>query len=140
MKIYQGLALSFLLVANCCGCTGRTAISTVRISDPDVGVAIDIPVQQYGTFSQQTKKDNIVSFASGTISDEADDVYSVALVYDRRVYSAPGQFTSEKIETTFKAKSDAEVPIGKSPSTTQSQQSVADNPLTNVTVKLLKGE
>ncbi|XZE52538.1 hypothetical protein SH139x_004238 [Planctomycetaceae bacterium SH139] len=112
----------------------------MRITDPDVGVSIDVPVQHDGTFSQESKKDNVVSVATGKVSDETGNVYSVELVYDRRLYSAPGQFTSEKLETTFKAEPNAEVPIGKNPSKPQTEQSVADNALTNVTVKLLKGE
>jgi hypothetical protein len=103
-------------------------------------MSIDVPVQRNGTFSQETKKDDVVSVASGTISDDAGDMHSVALVYERRLYSAPGKFKSEKIETSFKAKLDAEISIGKNPSRPQAEQSAADNALTNVTFKLLKGE
>lgn len=140
MNVSSGLALSILFVASVCGCTSRTAISTVRITDTDAAVSIDIPVQANGTFSHETTKENVVCVASGRISDEAGDVYSVELMYDRRLYSSPGQFTSEKLEITFKAKSDAKIPIGKNPSKPQAEQSVADDALTNVTFQLLKGE
>lgn len=140
MNVSRGLALSILFVASVCGCTSRTAISTVRITDPDAGFSIDIPVQTDGTFSHETTKENVVCVASGRISDDAGDVYSVELMYDRRLYSSPGKFTSEKLETTFNTKSDAEIPIGKNSSKPQAEQSVAANALTNVTFKLLKGE
>ena len=139
MHIFNGFALSILLVATFCGCTSRTEILTVRITDPDAGMSLDVPVQPNGTFSQEMKKDNVVSVASGTVSDSGD-AHSVALVYERKLYTAPGKFASEKFETTFTAKPDAAVPIGKNPSKPQAEQSTADNALTNVTVKLLKSQ
>lgn len=82
----------------------------------------------------------MVCVTSGKISDDGGDVYSVELRYDRRIYSSPEKFTSEEIKTTFKAQSDAEIPVGRNPSQPPSEQSVADNALTNVTFRLLKGE
>jgi hypothetical protein len=131
---------SIFMLAVLCGCAPRTEISTVRITDPDGGISIDVPVQRNGTFSHETKRDNVVCVTSGKISDDGGDVYSVELRYDRRIYSSPGKFTSEELKTTFKAQSDAEVPVGRNPSKPQSELSVADNALTNVTFRLLKGE
>ena len=139
MHILNSLAPSILLIATFCGCTSRTEISTVRITDPDGGMSFDVPVQANGTFSQEMKKDKVVSVASGSVSDTADS-HSVALVYERRLYTAPGKFASEKLETTFTAKPDAEVPIGKNPLKPEAEQATANNALTNVTVKLLKGQ
>ncbi len=139
MQKFNSFALSMLLIATLCGCTSRTEISTVRITDPDFGMSLDVPVQANGTFSQEMKKDNVVSVASGTVGD-AGNAHSVALVYERRLYTAPGKFASEKLETIFTAKPDAEVPIGKNPSNPEAEQLTANNALTNVTVTLLKGE
>lgn len=138
MCVSRRLVSSIVILTVLWGCSPRTEISMVRIVDPDNGVSMDVPVRRNGTFSHETKRDNVVCAASGTISDDGGDVYSVELKYDRRVYSAPGKFTSEELNTTFKAKSDAEVPIGRNPSEPQSQQSDADNALANVTLRLLK--
>jgi len=139
MHIFNRLALSILLIATFCGCTSRTKISTVRITDPDGGISFDVPVQTDGTFSQEMKKDKVVSVASGSVSDSADS-HSVALVYERRLYTAPGKFASEKLETTFTAKPDTEVPIGKNPSKSEAEQATANNALANLKVELLKGQ
>lgn len=133
MRTFNILVASILLITAFCGCTTRTtAIKTVRISDPDSGVSLDVPVQANGKFSQELKKDNVEFAASGSISDVASS-HSVALVYERR-----RGLSVEKIETTFTANSDAEIPVGKNPS--NPEQSIAENSLANVTFKLLKGQ
>lgn len=99
------------------GCSARTSIAIVRISDPDAGAIIDVPVQRDGTFSKKTKSGDTIVVASGTVRDDQTGMSSVKLVYDRRVRLANGGSRVEKIETTFTAQPGVEVPIGKNPST-----------------------
>lgn len=96
---------------------------------------MDVPVQTNGTFSKKAKIGDYAIVASGAISDETAGVSSVKLVYDRRLKLAAGGTRTEKIETTFKAQLDVDVPIGKNPS----DPDAAGNALANVTAKLLKG-
>lgn len=127
------LAMSFLVMS---GCTPRTSIGTLRISDPDAGGPIDAPVQPDGTFSKETKTGGFVSVVSGTVSNQADGVASVKLTYDRKMSTATGGTRTEKIETTFTAQADVEVPIGRNPS----QPDASGNATANVTATLLRGK
>ena len=139
MPMFHSFALLVFLIATFCGCTAQTEISIVRISDPDVGISLDVPVQADGTFSQEMKRGDVVSIASGKVSDESN-TQSVRLSYERRLYTAPGKFESEKLETEFKTTAGVEVPIGKNPSTPKTDPSTANNGLTNLTITLIKGE
>jgi hypothetical protein len=138
MHPLKGFTLSTLLIATFLGCTSRTDVRTVRITDPDAGLSVDIPVQGNGTFSHTFKKDSFESVASGTIRD-GDGTHAVALSYERKQHAETGKRTSEKIEATFTAPSDIEVPIGRNPSQPHPNPSSSDNSLVNVTVTLLHG-
>ena len=116
------------------GCSPRKSIATIRISDPDKGGPIDVPVQRNGTFSKETKTGDYVTVASGTISDDTDGISAVKLVYDRRLRLEVGGTKADKIETTFTAQPGVEVPFGKNPS----HPGEAENATANVTATLLK--
>jgi len=139
MKSSAGFIFTIMLLL-LCGCSPRTSISTIRISDPDAGGTIDVPVDRNGAFSKETKAGNFVSIASGTISDNASGVSAVKLVYERRLHSEQGKTKTEKIETTFTAQPDAEVPFGKNPSRPDVEQVDAESAFSSVTAKLLRGK
>jgi hypothetical protein len=133
MKFSTGFIFAMMLLI-LPGCSPRTSIATIRISDEEVGLLIDVPVQRNGTFSKETKTEGYVTVASGTISDDTAGVSSVKLVYDRRLRLAAGGTRAEKIETTFTAQPGVEVAFGKNPS----EPDAAGNATANVTVTLLK--
>jgi hypothetical protein len=132
MKFSACLLFALLLLWGS-GCSPQTSIATVRISDPDAGGPIDIPVQRDGTFSKETKSGDMVVVASGKIQDDQDGAASVKLVYDRSVRLATGGTRAEKIETTFMAQPDVEVPIGRNPS----KPDTSGNATESVTATLL---
>lgn len=132
MKFSAWLLFALLLLWGS-GCSPQTSIATVRISDPDAGGPIDVPVQRDGTFSKESKSGDMVVVASGKIQDDQDGVSSVKLVYDRSVRLATGSTRREKIETTFTAQSGVEVPIGRNPS----KPEASGNATENVTATLL---
>lgn len=135
MKFSAGFIFAMMLLI-LSGCSPRTSIATIRISDPDVGGPIDVPVQRNGTFSKETNTEGYVTVASGTISDDTAGVSAVKLVYDRRLRLAAGGTRAEKIETTFTAQPGVEVPFGKNPS----EPDAAGNATANVTATLLKSK
>jgi len=135
MKFSTGFIFAMMLLI-LPGCSPRTSIATIRISDEEVGLLIDVPVQRNGTFSKETKTEGYVTVASGTISDDTAGVSSVKLVYDRRLRLAVGGTRAEKIETTFTAQPGVEVSFGKNPS----EPDAAGNATANVTATLLKSK
>jgi hypothetical protein len=54
MKFSAGFIFAMMLLI-LSGCSTRTSIATIRISDEEVGLLIDVPVQRNGTFSKETK-------------------------------------------------------------------------------------
>ncbi|MFN9881333.1 MAG: hypothetical protein ACK557_22915 [Planctomycetota bacterium] len=135
MKSSVGILPVIMLLAFY-GCSPRTSVSTIRISDPDAGGAVDIPVQRNGDFSKKTTTSDCVAIASGTISDAQKGVSSVRLVYERTIKAGTGQSKTEKIETTFTAQPDVEVPIGLNPS----KPTASGNGIARVTAQLLMGK
>lgn len=135
MKSSVGILLVIFLLAFC-GCSPRTSVATIRITDPDAGGSVDIPVQRDGAFSKKTTTSDCVAIASGTVRDDQQGSSSVRLVYERTIKSGTGQSKTEKIETTFTAQPDVEVPIGLNPS----KPNASGNGTARVTAQLLKGK
>lgn len=135
MKSSLGILLAIMLLAFS-GCSPRTSVSTIRISDPDAGGAVDIPVQSNGDFSKRTTTSDCVAIASGTIRDDQKGGSSVRLVYERTIKAGTGQTKTEKIETTFTAQPDVAVPIGLNPS----KPDAIGNETARVTATLLRGK
>ena len=118
------------------GCSSGTEPLTVRVADPDGGFSFEMPVDGKGAFFQETKNGDVVAVASGNISDETSDVYSVTLMYERKRGAASGNYGSARIKTTFTTKPDIEVAIGNSSSNRRSQPG---DDFKNVTVMILGG-
>jgi hypothetical protein len=135
MKTFAGFffAITLLLFS---GCSPRTSVSTIMITDPDAGGVVDVLVGSNGEFSKETKGGNFVSLVSGSIRDDTQESSSVKLVYERKIKSDTSRVKTEKIETTFTAQADVEVPIGRNPSDSNSNESTTGR----VTAMLIKGK
>jgi hypothetical protein len=139
MKLCRATACLCLLAVGLVGCSSGTTISTIKFSDPECGVSVDVPVDDNGNFKYNMVNEQASCDVSGTIRDEGDK-HAVRLVYVRQTQSNPNSKRTDKLDLTFQTASNVEVPVGLSPGKLHPTPADKEEPLAKVTVELKKGE
>ena len=114
-------------------CSSEFGISHVEIADPDVGIVGAVAVQPDGSFEGKIESDDVRVIVSGKVTSKADEQFAVSLAFERRVYTEPSTYRSQKLDSEFVSLASVVVPIGKPPVPDAAGE---DNELENLTVRL----
>ena len=127
------LASLFLLAWVLASCGSGFGVSHVEIADPDAGIIGAVEVQPDGMFEGKIESGDTRVIVSGKITSQADEKFAVTLAFERRVYTEPSMYRSQKLDTEFVSLASVVVPIGKSP---VPEAGGEDNELENLTIRL----